>query len=316
MICMNNLVYTQMFENKIYTCTGYDFQNLFFEIMKSTFHDKFIMPKPQGRYGDRKNDGYIPEKGEYFAVYGPDTYDLNINYTIQKIETDLTGLINNIQKGFWKGKLKKFIFVVNTRHNKIFPVEIVQKVEELQKKYSVDISLWGIYELQMLFDNLSIEKKQRILQCYIKLEDITLNILVLNKIIDKISNSNYLKSKIDGFMEFETKIEFNRISKDRAADLLGASFSINNLDEALNDLDNTGLIQEQLSSLLKKIYIDAKEKLENQDQIFDYIINKLMETSSQELKNVDLKIVRETVMIIVSKYFENCTIFEKNGVKE
>ena len=88
------------------------------------------------------------------------------------------------------------------------------------------------------------------------------------------------------------------------------------MDEALNDLDNTGLIQEQLSSLLKKIYIDAKEKLENQDQIFDYIINKLMETSSQELKNVDLKIVRETVMIIVSKYFENCTIFEKNGVKE
>lgn len=313
---MNNLLYLQMFENKIYTCTGYDFQNLFFELMKNTFQDKFIMPKPQGQYGDRKNDGYIPIKGEYYAVYGPDTYDLNTNYTIHKMETDLTGLLENIEKGIWKEQLKKFVFVVNTRHNKIFPVEIVQKAEELSQKYSIDVSIWGSYELQMLFNNLSTEQKQYILQCYVTLESVTLNIQVLNKIIDKISNSSYLKSKIDGFMEFENKIEFNKLSSDRAADLLSASFSINNLDEALNDLDNTGLIQEQLSNLLKTIYNEAKEKLENQNQIFDYIINKLMETSSRELKDINLKIIRETVMIIVSKYFENCTIFEKNEVIE
>lgn len=311
---MDNLLYDQMLENKIYTCVGYDFQNLFFEIMKNLYKDDFIMPKPQGQYGDRKNDGFIPSKGEYFAVYGPDTYDLNIKYAIQKLESDLNGLLENIEKGAWISELKKFIFVVNTRHNKIFPVEIVQKIEELSEKYSFEIVLWSSYDIKLLFNQLLPEQKKYIVQCYVNLDSISLNIQVLNKIIEKISNSKYKKSKIDGFMEFESKIKFNNLSEDRGADLLSASFSINNLDSALNELDSTGLIQEQLSTLVKELYIEAKEKLEAENQMFDYLMNKLMETSSIELKNIDLKIIRETVMIIMSKYFENCTIFEKDMV--
>lgn len=51
---MNNLLYAQIFDNKIYTCGGYDFQYLFFEIMKNKYKEQFVMPKPQGRYGDKK----------------------------------------------------------------------------------------------------------------------------------------------------------------------------------------------------------------------------------------------------------------------
>ncbi len=311
---MDNLLYDQMLEHKIFTCVGYEFQNLFFEIMKNLYKDDFIMPKPQGQYGDKKNDGYIPSKGKYFAVYGPDTWDLNIKYTIQKLESDLNGLLENIKKGEWKSQLNEFVFVVNTRHNNNFPVEIVQKMEELSKKHSIKIILWSSYDIKLLFNQLSIEQKKYILQCYVNLDSISLNIQVLNKIIEKISDSKYTKNKIDGFMEFESKIKFNNLSKDRGADLLCASFSINNLDNALNELDSTGLIQEQLSTLIKGLYIEAKEKMENENQVFDYLMNKLMETSSTELKNIDLMVVRETIMIIMSKYFENCTIFEKNGV--
>ncbi len=41
-----------------------------------------------------------------------------------------------------------------------------------------------------------------------------------------------------------------------------------------------------------------------------------MEESSNNLKSLNLKIARETVLIVISKYFENCTIFEKNKVVE
>lgn len=313
---MNELLYNQMFENKIYKCFGYEFQNLFFEIMKTIYNDEFIMPKPQGRLGDKKNDGFIPSKGEYFAVYGPETYDLDINYTVSKLETDFTGLFENIKNGEWKYELKKFIFVVNTRNNNTFPVSLVQKAEELSQTYSVEICLWGSYEIRQLFERLTLENKRFILQCYVVLDNISLNLPVLNELVDKINSSNYDKSKIDGFMEFENKIKFNNLSENRAADLLSASFNINALDLALNELDSTGVIQEQLAYLLKKVYDEGKTKCENEDQIFDYLIEKLMEESSNNLKSVNLKIVRETILIVVSKYFENCTIFEKEKVTE
>lgn len=313
---MNELLYNQMFENKIYKCFGYEFQNLFFEIMKTIYNDEFIMPKPQGRLGDKKNDGFIPSKGEYFAVYGPETYDLDINYTVSKLETDFTGLFENIKNGEWKYELKKFIFVVNTRNNNTFPVSLVQKTEELSQTYSVEICLWGSYEIRQLFERLTLENKRFILQCYVVLDNISLNLPVLNELVDKINSSNYDKSKIDGFMEFENKIKFNNLSENRAADLLSASFNINALDLALNELDSTGVIQEQLAYLLKKVYDEGKAKCENEDQIFDYLIEKLMEESSNNLKSVNLKIVRETILIVVSKYFENCTIFEKEKVTD
>lgn len=313
---MDNILLNQLFENKIYKCFGYEFQNLFFEIMKSTYNDDFIMPKPQGRLGDKKNDGYIPSKGEYFAVYGPETYDLDINYTVSKLETDFEGLIKNVKKGEWKYELKKFVFVVNTRNNNIFPVQIIQKAEELSKKYSIDISLWGSYDIRKIFDSLTIENKKFVLQTYVMLDNISLNIQVLNGLIDKLHNSNFKKSKIDGFMDFENKIRFNNLSEDRGADLLSASFNIKSLDLALNELDSTGVIQEQLAQLLKTIYDEAKDAFNNENEIFDYLVSKLMEESSNNLKSLNLKIVRETVLIVISKYFENCTIFEKNKVVE
>lgn len=313
---MNNLLYSQMFDNKIYTCVGYDFQYLFFEIMKNKYKEQFVMPKPQGRYGDRKNDGYIATKGEYFAVYGPDTYDLNINYTIGKMDTDLTGLIDNIESGVWTNPVNTFIFVVNTRHNNILPVEIIQKTEELSNKYGINVTVWTSYDLKSLFNELSEPQKQFILQCYVTLDNITLNIQVLNKIIEKVNKLNCSKSKIDGIMEFEKKIAFNNLNDNRASDLLVASYSINTIDQVLDELDSTGLLQEQLSDLLRKIYEEAKDKLSDENQIFDYIISKLMETSSTDLREINLKIIRETVMIIMSKYFENCTIFEKALVIE
>lgn len=313
---MNQLLYNQMFENKIYKCFGYEFQNLFFEIMKTSYNDDFIMPKPQGRLGDKKNDGYIPSKGEYFAVYGPETSDFNVNYTVSKLETDFIGLLDNIKNGEWKHELKKFIFVVNTRNNNTFPVSLVQKAEELSQTYSVDVCLWGSYEIRQLFEKLPSENKKFILQCYVSLDNISLNLQVLNELIDKINSLNYNKSKIDGFMAFEKKIKFNNLSESRSADLLSASFNINALDLALNELDSTGVIQEQLAYLLKTIYDEGKGKCENENQVFDYLIDKLMEESSTNLKSINLKIVKETIIIVVSKYFENCTIFEKEKAAE
>lgn len=312
---MNNLLYSQILKNRMNTSFGYDFQYLFFEILKSLYTDDFIMPKPQGRHGDRKNDGYIPSEGKYFAIYGPETYDLNISYTCQKMEQDLTGLLENIENGNWTYTINSFVFVVNTRYNKIVPVEINQKVEELNNKTGINIFLWTSYDVELLFNELPENKKQFVLQCYTTLDSFSLSIQVLNSIIEKVNTVEFKKSKIDGLMAFEDKIKFNNISEDRTADLLAASYNINSLDSILDELDNTGVLQEELSSLLKNIYEESKDKFSDENQIFDNIICEMMRTSSQDLNQINIKIIRETVLIIMSKYFENCTIFEKGEIK-
>lgn len=56
------------FKLKIYEKNGYEFQNFFTSIM-SKYETNYMPIKTQGRLGDRKNDGYIPNKGIYFQVY-------------------------------------------------------------------------------------------------------------------------------------------------------------------------------------------------------------------------------------------------------
>lgn len=313
---MDNLLYIQAFENKLNKSYGYEFQTIFFEIMKGIYKDNFIMPRPQGRLGDKKNDGYIPSTGEYFAVYGPETADLNINYTIEKLETDFTGLMKNIESGDWKNKINKFTYVVNTRFQRLFPTAIVQKADELSANYSIPITLMGSYDIKQLFNELSSENKKLILQMYVSLDEISLNVPILNILIDKIYDLDYQRSKIDGLMDFEEKIKFNNLNYDRHIDLINASYSINSLDFALNSLDPTGASQEQLGSLMKNIYQDGKIKYTDENEIFDYILEKLMSDCSDNLSPMNYKFARETVMIVISKYFENCTVFEKNKVIE
>ena len=152
---MDNLLYAQAFENKLNKSYGYEFQMIFFEVMKNIYKDDFIMPRPQGQLGDKKNDGYIPSTGDYFAVYGPETADLNINYTIQKLETDFTGLIEKIKVGDWTKPVNKFTYVVNTRFQNLFPTGIVQKADELSSKYSIPVTLMSSYDVKQKFNELS-----------------------------------------------------------------------------------------------------------------------------------------------------------------
>jgi hypothetical protein len=60
-----------LFKTKIYENEGQAFERLFTQIMNYAYPE-FIQIKPQGRYGDRKNDGYTPSLGHYYQVYAPE----------------------------------------------------------------------------------------------------------------------------------------------------------------------------------------------------------------------------------------------------
>jgi len=66
-----------LFQNKINSLEGTAFENFFSQIMN--YEDsEFEQIKPWGNIGDRKNDGFIRDKGIYFQVYAPE--DIRQNY--------------------------------------------------------------------------------------------------------------------------------------------------------------------------------------------------------------------------------------------
>ena len=96
----------RLFELTIHKSDGNEFEKLFSKIM--SFHDDdFRLIKPWGNIGDRKNDGYIEDKGIFYQVFAPEDIRKSYLSTVSKIVTDFTGLLTQ-----WP-EVKEFYFLVN-----------------------------------------------------------------------------------------------------------------------------------------------------------------------------------------------------------
>lgn len=54
----------------------------------------FQQVKPQGQYGDRKNDGFDKTTGTYYQVYAPEDIKIKEKETIEKLVTDFSGYMH------------------------------------------------------------------------------------------------------------------------------------------------------------------------------------------------------------------------------
>ena len=69
----------------------------------------FIPIEPYGNVGDRKNDGYIPARGEFFQVYAKNP-EGKLASAAAKAKADFAGLNKHWQK---KCPIKRYRFVFN-----------------------------------------------------------------------------------------------------------------------------------------------------------------------------------------------------------
>lgn len=60
-----------LFKNKIFEANGQAFEDIFTSIMNYK-EPGFVSIKPWGNIGDRKNDGYIPDRSIFFQVFAPE----------------------------------------------------------------------------------------------------------------------------------------------------------------------------------------------------------------------------------------------------
>ena len=295
-----------MFENKIYSCEGQKFEDLFIAIMTNR-NPNFEAVKAYGKEGDHKNDGFDKTKGTYYQVFAPENIKKpkTINEAVKKLEKDFTGLY-----GYWNSlcPIKSFYFVINDKFKGI-PAPIQKKCLELrlQKKYkNIKIDLFTAKDLRKEFNALSKEEMCQIIGNIPDSHIDTIKIDALSRTIKYISNMKFKDPSEDELVvpEFNEKIKFNGLSDSIKAYLNSGSYQEGILKEYFNNEPGTDeIVQKKFHAL----YLESKEKYNDNNK--NYSNNRfayILEKASTE----DTIAIKSCVLVLMAYYFASCDIFE------
>jgi len=292
-----------VFQNRIYSSDGNEFEKLFTQIMQCC-NPNFQQVKPQGKYGDRKNDGFDKTTGTYYQVYAPEDIRKTENETINKLVTDFNGLHSYWQK---ITPIKRFYYVTNDKYKGVYP-SLHTELQNIRNLHT-DIDVVDIIlskNLEDIFLSLNETAMNDIIGIIPTYDNIEVEYGIMNDVI------NYLlKVKTHPQQEiipinpnFENKIVFNDLSEIVAIYL--KSHRINEF--AINDFFelNSDFTKNELRNVFSGLYGEAlalySENENKSDMMFFYIREKSYPKHSIAID--------ATIFTLMTYYFEYCDIFE------
>ncbi len=294
------------FQICVYRSDGQAFEDLFVAVMNRA-HKGFKAVKPQGRHGDRKNDGYIPDLGIYYQVFAPENIEKKASaaHACKKVVEDFSGL-----KEYWDtiSPIRQFYFVVNDEYKGTFP-EIEDLLLSIKNDHHLDGC--GSFLAKNLEDELFGLPDDEIFSIIGFIPDpekiSTIDYSILTEVVNLILEqkklydlTQYLKTP-----DFKDKICFNGLGPATAALLTTASFQVGMLDVFFQL--NSGFAKQELRDIIRGIYEDCKAKdfNVNADLLFVDILRSIAPKQAAPYQ--------EAALVLMSYYFECCDIFEDPG---
>jgi hypothetical protein len=244
-----------------------------------------------------KNDGYIKSKGIYYQVYGPENIGKSISYAKGKLKADFYGLLER-----WN-PVNAFYFIINDKRQGV-PPELEKEINRLiSEKGLKDGGVKGVAYLENILFSLADDQILAVtgfIPDTSKLKNLDFSILgeVIRYII-KLPLSQAIASDIK-VPDWNDKIKFNNLSSITANLLNDGSILIGELDKYLMNEGN--FLADELRDKMNEIYIDEKMHFTG-DNLFWRIVT----IASPKEENP----YRSAVIVIMSKYFEACDIFER-----
>ncbi len=295
-----------LFKLKVLTSDGQTFEDLFSKVM-SYSNKNFIQVKPQGRIGDRKNDGFDSTNGSYYQVYAPEKLQLRENKILNKLKKDFEGLFNN-----WNNQvpIKQFYYVLNDKYKGVFPTVIDALTHiKINKKLSVakPFTPKDIEELVFQLEDSSIYEIVGYISPNLGTEVIQL--AALGDVVE------YLIYNMDVIGEqgklivpdFDEKLQFNKLSDFVSNLLKNGNYQTYVLESFFQARSHS--LKEDLRNVFSKLYQDALlefkeyDAIEKSDVMFYSILKKAY--PNQKL------IHEQAVLALMAYYFEACDIFEE-----
>jgi C-terminal domain 10 of the ABC-three component (ABC-3C) systems len=286
----------QLFQNKILKADGQIFEDIFSAIMNYAETD-FQQIKPWGNIGDRKNDGYIKTKGIFYQVYAPEDVRKSYTNVVSKLKKDFDGL-----KAQWS-PVNEFYFVVNDKDNGV-NADCEKIIQEI--KISHNLNNAGILTVKHLENILFELEDDQIFSITGFIPDPAnikqLDFSILNEVIGhimKLPLNEGDKSKIV-LPDWNKKIYLNGLSEFVSILLNNGFFQIHYLDKYLKN--NSDFLADSLRDKMNEVYSHEKENTSG-DELFWAVVN----SASPKAEHM----YQTSVIVIMSKYFETCDIFEE-----
>lgn len=253
--------------------TGLNFQ-LNIRIVLSKYYTElektYEMPSPYG--GDDKNDGWVVEDAIFYQIYAPTQPRASLSKNIQsKFEEDLTELIKKIKKGKWKGKINKFVFIVNT-----FDLPLPKDPDRFYDKF--------------------VEKTKK--ENELEFEYTVQNLDYIDTILNNISNIEVLKD-ISSALKVKNIIPVESITEKMLLDTIG--YIASNFNNKMIGRLNFGSYEK--ISTIKKIYINKLEERKEEIELFMEhldVVENTVRIINEDIKSAN--IFERVIRLIISKY--------------
>ncbi len=293
------------FKNRILSSYGQTFEDFFIRVMQA-FDSEFRPVKPQGREGDKKNDGFNKKKGQYYQVYSPESNLNKEKISLNKLDNTIKELVN-----YWQeiSPIKEFFWVYNDRYSGIYP-SVEKELSNIEKKYKIKAEPFLCKTLEDVFLSLPESEIIDILGGYLpdynNIEDVPISIL--GEVIDFLINYKFELTKIifPDEVNFEKKIRFNNLSKTFGRFLINAFHQDYIITKYFTY--NSKFSKEELKIVFSNFYKNALKEIpdefpEKSDMIFDFILKTASPRNNKAFK--------DAVLILMAHYFESCDIFEE-----
>lgn len=291
-----------MFQTKVYSCDGAAFESFFTQIMQR--HNRnFQQVKPQGQYGDRKNDGFDKTTGTYYQVYAPEDIKIKEKETIEKLVTDFSGLY-----AYWQSlyPIQSFFYVVNDKYKGAY-ASLFAELRKIEIQYKdVCANPFLCRDLEDIFLSLDDVAINDIIGVIPNPDNVGVEYGVMKDVVDYMLKvkTNPQKEVIPINPNFEEKIIFNKLSEQVALYL--KSYRIN--EGIINDFFeyNSNFIKNELRDVFNGLYNEAlsviPDATNKSDEVFFYIYEKAYPQHTFAIDAV--------IFTLMSYYFEYCDIFK------
>jgi hypothetical protein len=300
--------YRLLFRLKILEASGNEFQNLVSQILEWSIPD-FQRIAPWGNTGDGGNDGWVPETGHYYQIYGP---EINNNWkpshAAKKAHVDFQKLLHN-----WPN-VRNYFFVLNDRYRGV-PAIVADCLQSIQKKYHLDgAQVIDTKKLTDFFMELSDDKKCMITGNIPCAQPDFIDDRAIGELLAHLADK---PSRSIGFLhglppDFDQKIILNGLTEHIANILRVSSYQTSSVDEFLKTR-GAGL-QQSIAEEIRQLYVESKSAIVNvgadtADLRFVWLSHKLI-PDAMCIHTHTYKAYELASYAILAKYFETCDAYE------
>lgn len=299
----------RLFQLEIYKRNGQDFENYFSKIMRLQ-NPEFVQVKPQGSYGDRKNDGFIKSLGVYFQVYSPEDPSVKEKDTIEKLATDFAGLYS-----YWNSQvtpIKEFFFVLNDKYQGAYASLHPELAKISSAHTGVICQPLLAHHLEDIFLKLPHVHIEDVLGKVPSAETISLNVSILNEVVEYLITlkNGYNYDNFPANPDFEAKILFNGLSAPVANFLRYGSYQDGALKEYFKI--NSTFTKEDLKQTFNKLYKDGITLIADGENKPDLVFFHILKNAYPD----NQKVYQDAILVLMSYFFGYCDIFEEPIIKQ